>query len=236
MPPSHTADIASLDSDAFMPYRRQMQMIFQDPFTSLNPRKTILEIVSEPMRIHGLASGKALRTRVEELLELVGLRAEYVMRYPHAFSGGQRQRIGIARALALNPQFIVADEPVSALDVSVQAQVLNLMRSLQRQLGLTYLFISHDLSVVKHVSDRIAVMYVGNLVETAATKELFTRRCTPTLKRCSPPCPSPTRGAAPAQNPGGRSRRSGPSAARLSFSPALPLRPVPLLPGAARAA
>jgi peptide/nickel transport system ATP-binding protein len=184
-------DIASLDSDALMPYRRQMQMIFQDPFTSLNPRKTILDIVSEPLRIHGLASGKALRTRVEELLELVGLRAEYVVRYPHAFSGGQRQRIGIARALAVNPRFIVADEPVSALDVSVQAQVLNLLRSLQRQLDLTFLFISHDLSVVKHVSDRIAVMYVGNLVETAATKELFTQPLHPYTEALLSSVPKP---------------------------------------------
>ncbi|MBX2998483.1 MAG: ATP-binding cassette domain-containing protein [Caldilineaceae bacterium] len=168
-------DIARLGRDQLLSYRRQMQMIFQDPYSSLNPRKTILDIVSEPLRIHKLASGNALRERVEELLELVGLRAEYVLRYPHAFSGGQRQRIGVARALALNPQFIVADEPVSALDVSVQAQVLNLMRSLQHRLGLTYLFISHDLSVVKHISDRIAVMYVGNLVETAAAREIFQR-------------------------------------------------------------
>ena len=166
-------DLAGLERDALLPYTRQMQMIFQDPFTSLNPRKTILEIVGEPLRIHRLASGKALRARVEELLDLVGLRPEYIVRYPHAFSGGQRQRIGIARALALNPRFIVADEPVSALDVSVQAQVLNLMRSLQRRLGLTYLFVSHDLSVVKHISDRIAVMYVGKLVETGKTHEMF---------------------------------------------------------------
>jgi len=185
------ADIAGLSHGQLMPYRRQMQMIFQDPYSSLNPRKTILEIVSEPMRIHGLASGKALQSRVEELLELVGLRAEYVMRYPHAFSGGQRQRIGIARALSLNPQFIVADEPVSALDVSVQAQVLNLMRSLQRRLGLTYLFISHDLSVVKHISDRIAVMYVGNLVETASTKELFAKPLHPYTEALLSSVPKP---------------------------------------------
>jgi peptide/nickel transport system ATP-binding protein len=185
------ADIAGLNHGQLMPYRRQMQMIFQDPYTSLNPRKTILEIVSEPMRIHGVASGKALQNRVEELLELVGLRAEYAMRYPHAFSGGQRQRIGIARALSLNPQFLVADEPVSALDVSVQAQVLNLMRSLQRRLGLTYLFISHDLSVVKHISDRIAVMYVGNLVETASTKELFVKPLHPYTEALLSSVPKP---------------------------------------------
>lgn len=184
-------DIAWLDFDALLPFRRQMQMIFQDPYTSLNPRKTILDIVGEPLRIHKLASGKALQERVEELLELVGLRAEYVLRYPHAFSGGQRQRIGIARALALNPQFIVADEPVSALDVSVQAQVLNLMRSLQRRLGLTYLFISHDLSVIKHISDRIAVMYVGHLVETAPTKELFVRPLHPYTEALLSSVPKP---------------------------------------------
>jgi peptide/nickel transport system ATP-binding protein len=184
-------DIAQLDHDKLLLYRRQMQMIFQDPYSSLNPRKTILDIVSEPLRIHRLAFGQALRQRVEELLELVGLRAEYALRYPHAFSGGQRQRIGIARALALNPQFIVADEPVSALDVSVQAQVLNLMRSLQHRLGLTYLFISHDLSVVKHVSDRIAVMYVGNLVETAATKDLFLRPLHPYTEALLSSVPKP---------------------------------------------
>ena len=185
------ADLSGLSHGQLMPYRRQMQMIFQDPYSSLNPRKTILEIVSEPMRIHGIASGKALQSRVEELLELVGLRSEYVMRYPHAFSGGQRQRIGIARALSLNPQFIVADEPVSALDVSVQAQVLNLMRSLQRRLGLTYLFISHDLSVVKHISDRIAVMYVGNLVETASTRELFVKPLHPYTEALLSSVPKP---------------------------------------------
>lgn len=188
---SQATDIAWLDHSQLMPYRRQMQMIFQDPYTSLNPRKTILEIVSEPMRIHGTVSGKALQSRVEELLELVGLRAEYVMRYPHAFSGGQRQRIGIARALALDPKFLVADEPVSALDVSVQAQVLNLLRSLQRRLGLTYLFISHDLSVVKHISDRIAVMYVGSLVETASTKELFTKPLHPYTEALLSSVPKP---------------------------------------------
>jgi oligopeptide/dipeptide ABC transporter ATP-binding protein len=168
-------DISHLDRQGLLPFRRRMQLIFQDPYNSLNARKTILEIVGEPLRIHKVLSGKELQERVEELLRLVGLRPEYIMRYPHAFSGGQRQRIGIARALALNPQFLVADEPVSALDVSVQAQILNLMRSLQRQMGLTYLFISHDLSVVKHISDRIAVMYVGKLVETANTRDLFTR-------------------------------------------------------------
>jgi len=184
-------DIANLSMNELLPYRRQMQMIFQDPYSSLNPRKTILEIVGEPLRIHNLMSGKALQARVEELLDLVGMRPEYTMRYPHAFSGGQRQRIGIARALALNPQFIIADEPVSALDVSVQAQVLNLMRTLQRKLGLTYLFISHDLSVVKHISDRIAVMYVGNLVEVAGTRELFAKPLHPYTEALLAAVPKP---------------------------------------------
>jgi peptide/nickel transport system ATP-binding protein len=184
-------DLAPLERQQLLPYTRQMQMIFQDPYSSLNPRKTILEIVGEPLRIHRLASGKALNARVEELLSLVGLRPEYAVRYPHAFSGGQRQRIGIARALALNPRFIVADEPVSALDVSVQAQVLNLLRSLQRQLGLTYLFVSHDLSVVKHISDRISVMYVGKLVETGSAQDLFQRPLHPYTEALLSSVPKP---------------------------------------------
>jgi peptide/nickel transport system ATP-binding protein len=167
-------DISALGRDELRPFRREMQIMFQDPFTSLNPRKTILQIVNEPLRINGIGTAKEQEARVAELLRMVGLRPEYMMRYPHAFSGGQRQRIGVARALAMNPRFIVADEPVSALDVSVQAQVLNLLKGLQKQLHLTYLFISHDLSVVKHVCDRIAVMYVGKLVETARSRELFT--------------------------------------------------------------
>jgi peptide/nickel transport system ATP-binding protein len=153
--------------------RPNMQIIFQDPFSSLDPRMTLERIVSEPMVINRTMSGQALRNRVGELLELVGLRSEYMTRYPHAFSGGQRQRIGIARALALNPKLIICDEPVSALDVSVQAQVINLLEDLQSRLDLTYLFIAHDLSVVEHISDRVAVMYVGFLVEMAATDELY---------------------------------------------------------------
>jgi peptide/nickel transport system ATP-binding protein len=166
-------DVAALSKAQLRPLRRQMQMIFQDPFSSLNPRRTLLDIVAEPLVANKVGSRREQLDRVAELLRLVGLRPEYMRRYPHAFSGGQRQRIGIARALALNPSLVVADEPVSALDVSVQAQILNLMLDLQAQLGLTYLFVAHDLSVVKHVSDRIAVMYVGQIVEMASNQQLF---------------------------------------------------------------
>jgi peptide/nickel transport system ATP-binding protein len=166
-------DVAALRRDQLKPLRRQMQMIFQDPFSSLNPRMTLLDIVSEPLQMFGMKDANQRQDRVAELLRLVGLRPEFMRRFPHAFSGGQRQRIGIARALALNPRLVVADEPVSALDVSVQAQILNLMLELQEQLGLTYLFVAHDLSVVKHISERVAVMYVGRLVEMAPTAEIF---------------------------------------------------------------
>jgi peptide/nickel transport system ATP-binding protein len=166
-------DVARMDEGELRELRQNMQLIFQDPYSSLNPRMTLLEIVGEPLRNHGIARGNELKERVAELLRVVGLRPEYMTRYPHAFSGGQRQRIGVARALALHPQLVVCDEPVSALDVSVQAQILNLLQSLQGDFGLTYLFISHDLSVVEHISDRVAVMYVGKLVESAATDELF---------------------------------------------------------------
>src|SRR5947207_15835392 len=153
--------------------RRQMQMTLQDPFTSLIPRMTLLDLVGEPLLVHGMASRREREERVADLLKRVGLRPEYMRRFPHAFSGGERQRIGIARALALHPRLVVADEPVSALDVSVQAQILNLLLELQERLGLTYLFVAHDLSVVKHISERVAVMYVGRIVETAPTEELF---------------------------------------------------------------
>jgi peptide/nickel transport system ATP-binding protein len=155
--------------------RREMQMIFQDPFTSLNPRMTLLDLVGEPLLVHGLRSRREREERVADLLRRVGLRPEYMRRFPHAFSGGERQRIGIARALALHPRLVVADEPVSALDVSVQAQILNLLQDLQSELRLTYLFVAHDLSVVRHISNRVAVMYVGRMVELAETEELFSR-------------------------------------------------------------
>jgi peptide/nickel transport system ATP-binding protein len=166
-------DIAPLPKRSLRPFRRQMQMIFQDPYSSLNPRMTLFDIVSEPMLVNGVKDRQTRMDRVAELLKLVGLRSEYMRRFPHAFSGGERQRIGIARALSLNPRLVVADEPVSALDVSVQAQILNLLLDLQAQLGLTLLFVAHDLSVVKHISERVAVMYVGRIVETAATPVLF---------------------------------------------------------------
>ncbi len=166
-------DLAQANPDTLRHVRLNIQMVFQDPSSSLNPRMTLLQIVSEPLLVNKVAHGKDLEDRVAELLRLVGLLPEHMHRFPHAFSGGQRQRIAVARALALKPQFIVADEPVSALDVSIQAQTLNLLQDLQEQFNLSYLFISHDLSVVEHVSDNVAVMYVGKLVETAETEEMY---------------------------------------------------------------
>jgi oligopeptide/dipeptide ABC transporter ATP-binding protein len=166
--------VMDLDKKAMRALRRDMQIIFQDPYASLNPRMTVADIVGEPLDIHKLAKNKKERNeKVREILENVGLGAEYMHRYPHEFSGGQRQRIGVARALAVDPKLIIADEPVSALDVSVQAQVVNLLQDLQKEFGLTYLFIAHDLSVVKHISDRVAVMYLGKIVELTDKKELF---------------------------------------------------------------
>jgi len=166
-------EISRISQRVMKPLRREMRMIFQDPYSSLNPRLTVKDIIGEPLIIHGVAKGKAMEDRVAELMKAVGLDPAYMRRYPHEFSGGQRQRIGLARTLSLSPRLIIADEPVSALDVSIQAQVLNLLQELQEKLGLTLLFIAHDLSVVEHVSDRIAVMYVGKLVEMAQTEELL---------------------------------------------------------------
>ena len=168
-------DLTAIPQRRLRPYRRRLQMVFQDPYASLNPRKRVGQIVGDPFRIHRLGSRAETRTRVEELLELVGLSRTHVNRYPHEFSGGQRQRIGVARALALDPQLIVADEPVSALDVSIQAQVVNLLADLQERLDLTYVFIAHDLGVIRHVSDRVAVMYLGVIVEVGPADELYAR-------------------------------------------------------------
>ena len=166
-------DITHLGEGPLRPLRRRMQMIFQDPYASLNPRHSVGRIVSEPLRVHGTAKRREAGKRVRELLEIVGLAPDAASRYPHEFSGGQRQRIGVARALALNPDFIVCDEPVSALDVSIQAQIVNLLETLQRDFDLTYLFIAHDLAVVRHISDRIAVMYLGKIVEISPAEELY---------------------------------------------------------------
>jgi peptide/nickel transport system ATP-binding protein len=166
-------DLAALDNRSLRRIRRHAQMIFQDPYSSLDPRMTVLQIVGEPLWLNGMAQGRELEDRVKHLMQIVGLEIKHLRRYPHAFSGGQRQRIGIARALATNPKLVIADEPVSALDVSIQAQILNLLQDLQREFDLTYLFVAHDLSVIEHISDRVAVMYVGKMTELAETDELF---------------------------------------------------------------
>jgi oligopeptide transport system ATP-binding protein len=191
-------EIAGASRRELRPVRRQMQMIFQDPYASLNPRKRVGQIVGDPMRLHGLASGAELKRDVQELLERVGLSPEHYNRLPHEFSGGQRQRIGIARALGLKPKLIVADEPVSALDVSIQAQIINLLDDLQEEFGLTYIFVAHDLGVVRHVSDRIAVMYLGKVVESALAAELYSNPVHPyTVALLSAiPIPDPRENAA----------------------------------------
>src|SRR5437867_7772789 len=191
-------DITRLSESDLRPLRRRMQMVFQDPFASLNPRHSVGRIVGEPLRTHGLASRRGTGKRVRELLETVGLPADAATRYPHEFSGGQRQRIGLARSLALNPDFVVADEPVSALDVSIQAQIINLLESLQDEFDLTYLFIAHDLAVVRHISDRIAVMYLGIIVEVSSAEELYANPLHPyTISLLSAvPIPDPDVGAA----------------------------------------
>ena len=187
-------DLLAFSRSRMKEARKEVQMVFQDPYSSLNPRKTIMHILSRPMEIHGLARSWAeKRERVLELLRRVGLGIEHIDRYPHEFSGGQRQRIAIARALSVDPELVIGDEPVSALDVSIQAQILNLFRELQKEFGLTYLFIAHDLSVIRHISDRVAVMYVGKIVETGRRPPCSTSRCIPTPRRCWRPSPRPIR-------------------------------------------
>ncbi|MEK4047499.1 ATP-binding cassette domain-containing protein [Paenibacillus sp. FSL H8-0048] len=185
-------DIYKLSGSKMKTMRRDMQMIFQDPYASLNPRFTVSDIIGEALDIHGLAGSRQERKkRIEELLDMVGLNHDHATRYPHEFSGGQRQRIGIARSLAVNPKFIVCDEPISALDVSIQAQVVNLLKELQDRLGLTYLFIAHDLSMVKHISDRVAVMYLGKMVELAESEELYANPIHPYTKSLLSAIPVP---------------------------------------------
>ena len=184
-------DLAHLPQRAMREQRKHLQMIFQDPYASLNPRMTVGSIIGEPIRTFGLANGKSINEKVEELMETVGLSRRFIRRYPHEFSGGQRQRIGIARALAVDPEFIVADEPISALDVSIQAQIMNLMERLQKEKGLTYLFISHDLRAVRHLSDRVAVMYLGKIVELANGKEIYAEPLMPYSKALISAVPVP---------------------------------------------
>jgi peptide/nickel transport system ATP-binding protein len=212
-------DITHLSAGKMRPIRRDLQMIFQDPYSSLNPRHTVGGIVGAPLRLQKVQTKKGIKTTVQELLELVGLSPEHYNRYPHEFSGGQRQRIGIARTLALRPKLIVADEPVSALDVSIQAQIINLLEDLQSELGLTYVIIAHDLSVVRHISDRVAVMYLGKLVEMASRDQLFSRPRHPyTVALMSAvPIPKPVRGV------GGRRERR--ERIRLSGDVPSPLDP-----------
>jgi oligopeptide/dipeptide ABC transporter ATP-binding protein len=192
-------DITRLTRRQMRDVRRELQIVFQDPYASLNPRMTVRDIVSEPLRIHGRYGGQQGKQRVDELLRIVGLSPEHGNRFPHEFSGGQRQRIGVARALALNPQLIILDEPVSALDVSIRAQVVNLLESLQRDFGLTYIFVAHDLSVVRHVSDRVAVMYLGKVVETGAKADIYERPTHPYTQALL--------SAVPIEEPGQRGKR-----------------------------
>src|SRR6478672_5111147 len=192
-------DITNWSRRRMRDVRRELQIVFQDPYASLNPRMTVREIVAEPLRVHGLYKGREGRRRIDELLRTVGLSPEHANRFPHEFSGGQRQRIGFARALALNPQMVVLDEPVSALDVSIRAQVVNLLESLQRDFGLTYLFIAHDLSLVRHISDRVAVMYLGRVVEIGTREDIY--------ERPSHPYTQALLSAIPIEEPGQRGKR-----------------------------
>lgn len=187
-------DILGLKKKQMQPLRRRMQIIFQDPYSSLNPRQTVGRIIGEGLVIHGVGSKTERLERIRHLMEVVGLRPEHINRYPHEFSGGQRQRIGFARALALQPELIICDEPVSALDVSIQAQVINLLMDLQEEFGLTYLFVSHDLSVVRHISERVAVMYLGRLVELARKKDLYQKPLHPYTKVLLAAAPTPSVG------------------------------------------
>jgi oligopeptide transport system ATP-binding protein len=184
-------DLAHLSESAMREQRKNLQMIFQDPYASLNPRMTVGQIIGEPIRTFGLANGKNVETMVQDLMETVGMSRRFIKRYPHEFSGGQRQRIGIARALAVEPEFIVADEPISALDVSIQAQIMNLMKRLQAEKNLTYLFISHDLRAIRHVSDRVAVMYLGKIVELADSKDIYKESLHPYSKALISAVPVP---------------------------------------------
>lgn len=184
-------DISQIDNKLLMPYRKKMQMIFQDPYASLNARMTVSDIIGEPLDIHKKCSSKERQQKIFELLDKVGLNREHASRYPHEFSGGQRQRIGIARALAVDPEFIICDEPISALDVSIQAQVINMLEDLQEEMNLTYLFIAHDLSMVRHISDRVGVMYLGNIVEFAKTDDLYDNNMHPYTKALLSAIPIP---------------------------------------------
>jgi len=175
-------DISFISPKAMLPYRKKIQLIFQDPYTSLDPRMTVGEIIGAPLTVHKICMGREKENRVKQLLNMVGLKSDHINRYPHEFSGGQRQRIGIARALAAEPEFIVCDEPISALDVSIQAQIINILEELQEKMGLTYLFISHDLSMVRHISNKVGVMYLGHLVEIADVNELYTNMRHPYTK------------------------------------------------------
>lgn len=228
-------DLASLSRSRMRPYRSDIQMIFQDPYSSLNPRMTVNQIVEEPLRIHTKDTAQARRARVAELLGKVGLTAEQSNRYPHEFSGGQRQRIGIARALATNPQIIIADEPVSALDVSIQAQVINLMQDLQEEFHLSYIFIAHDLSVVRHIADRIAVMYLGNIVEIGPAERIYSTPLHPYSEALLSAVPRPDPDAAknrrihlvgdvpsPTNKPSGCAFRTRCPIARLTCADAVP--------------